>query len=687
MDLFAGMVTHKRAPTPPPKAAQQPPQVKQPPPQVLQPASHAARPATGVGIATVGDGGASWKARALKRARQRASDSGKSLDEIVQQRFHSVEDLVQGSRRAEPWRVRRGGGKGFDDRGRRGGGKGDRRGGESDGEYGRQRERSPKSDASDASEARRGAEHRGGGLRIGREARDADIISRYRGKVRSSSLRMGIEEGLDSAASLERREDRGTHGKKRPSSGHSDEPPASSRAKRVAPPLPSTAPPADPAPAPASNPNPTTAAVAPPKPRPPPPAVGSNAEAAAALRRSMSGGTATGAPTSGNTSSNEAAAQALRARLLASAGNATMAQVVAKKARPELVAPFDSQGRRLQALVPGKAAEPAPQKEDFKTGRWKGKLKVQGGSSSMAAADADMDVMDMVAEEREGGVDMDEVFARNVVRLGSNYKGVEASHAGSRAGMDEEEEVDMKMFATAASRMTAQKLKERQRQVAINEHRKAMQVMHTHPFSMENPNFKQHLVIARTEHAYVMLATRGALVKSHCFVVPIKQVSSTRLCQEEVFEDIQNFKSSLRRMFGANGQGIVFIETAAQGSRQWGKIEAIPVPLECEMDAPLYFKQALADVEGRVIDLSDKTIRKAIPETFPYFSCEWARGGLALAIDDVERFQADFGHGVLAGMMQLDPPQLRKNKGSSGASMEQEISQVAALSKQLDGYL
>ena len=55
------------------------------------------------------------------------------------------------------------------------------------------------------------------------------------------------------------------------------------------------------------------------------------------------------------------------------------------------------------------------------------------------------------------------------------------------------------------------------------------------------------------------------------------------------------------------------------------------------MDAPLYFKQALADVEGRVIDLSDKTIRKAIPETFPYFSCEWARGGLALAIDDVER--------------------------------------------------
>ena len=184
-----------------------------------------------------------------------------------------------------------------------------------------------------------------------------------------------------------------------------------------------------------------------------------------------------------------------------------------------------------------------------------------------------------------------------------------------------------------------------------------------------------------------MLATRGALVKSHCFVVPIKQVSSTRLCQEEVFEDIQNFKSSLRRMFGANGQGIVFIETAAQGSRQWGKIEAIPVPLECEMDAPLYFKQALADVEGRVIDLSDKTIRKAIPETFPYFSCEWARGGLALAIDDVERFQADFGHGVLAGMMQLDPPQLRKNKGSSGASMEQEISQVAALSKQLDGYL
>ena len=39
--------------------------------------------------------------------------------------------------------------------------------------------------------------------------------------------------------------------------------------------------------------------------------------------------------------------------------------------------------------------------------------------------------------------------------------------------------------------MTARKLQEHQRQIAVNEHKKWTSVMNTHPFSMENPKFKQ----------------------------------------------------------------------------------------------------------------------------------------------------------------------------------------------------
>lgn len=33
------------------------------------------------------------------------------------------------------------------------------------------------------------------------------------------------------------------------------------------------------------------------------------------------------------------------------------------------------------------------------------------------------------------------------------------------------------------------------------------------------------------------------------------------------------------------------METASRGGRAWGRIEALPVPVEVEEDAPLYFKQ------------------------------------------------------------------------------------------------
>ena len=202
-----------------------------------------------------------------------------------------------------------------------------------------------------------------------------------------------------------------------------------------------------------------------------------------------------------------------------------------------------------------------------------------------------------------------------------------------------------------------------------------MAAVHSHPLSLENPSFKHHLVVSRTDHAYVMVATRTKLVELHCFIVPIKQVNSTRCCQEEVLEDIQNHKSTLRRAFGASGMGVVFIETFGRVGRHWAKIEAIPVPLECEMDAPLYFKQALGNIEGRLIDLGEKTITKAIPANFPYFSVEWSRGGLVLAIEDTENFQADFGQSVLCGMMGLDPPQLKKR----GMSPQEEKRAAAAL--------
>ena len=58
-------------------------------------------------------------------------------------------------------------------------------------------------------------------------------------------------------------------------------------------------------------------------------------------------------------------------------------------------------------------------------------------------------------------------------------------------------------------------------------------------------------------------------------------------------------------------------------------------------------------------------------------------------IDDTERFQTDFGHSVLAGMMGLDPPQLAKKDGNKfrRMSIEQETHAVASFQSLLSGFL
>ena len=145
----------------------------------------------------------------------------------------------------------------------------------------------------------------------------------------------------------------------------------------------------------------------------------------------------------------------------------------------EVVAPYDIHGRRLSSLTKSVHAMPL-ERGDLRSGRAKGKRKATdalaehsrtgGGASNggkkvgvgtvHASTDNNYSLADLVRMEKEGTADgdMDRNYFKSVVQAAAKGR-LGKQVAGSRAGADEEEDVDMRMWQSKRSRLT-----ERQRQ-------------------------------------------------------------------------------------------------------------------------------------------------------------------------------------------------------------------------------
>lgn len=76
-------------------------------------------------------------------------------------------------------------------------------------------------------------------------------------------------------------------------------------------------------------------------------------------------------------------------------------------------------------------------------------------------------------------------------------------------------------------------------------------------------------------------------------VWPFQHEPSTRTVDNNVWEEIRNFKKCLIMMFSQQEKDVVFLETVmglAQ-QRRHCLIECVPLPREVAKQAPLYFKK------------------------------------------------------------------------------------------------
>jgi hypothetical protein len=86
----------------------------------------------------------------------------------------------------------------------------------------------------------------------------------------------------------------------------------------------------------------------------------------------------------------------------------------------------------------------------------------------------------------------------------------------------------------------------------------------------------------------------------------------------------------------------------------------------------MFFKQGLlnADEEWsqhkKIIDTTNKGIRRSVPKNFPYFHVEFGLtgGGFAHIVEDEEKFPRNFGRDTVLGMLDMEPERLHRKRKS-----------------------
>ncbi|XP_063161896.1 CWF19-like protein 2 isoform X1 [Candoia aspera] len=228
--------------------------------------------------------------------------------------------------------------------------------------------------------------------------------------------------------------------------------------------------------------------------------------------------------------------------------------------------------------------------------------------------------------------------------------------------------LDDVFVSEAAKGEKSGKEEERQRKQAIREHQRLAACMEKCPHCFGSPELPKHLIIAIGNKVYLSLPRYQSLTEGHCLIIPMQHYTAATLLDEDIWEEIQVFRKTLVKMFEAQELDCVFLETNFSINKPYHMVyECIPLPKEVGDMAPIYFKKAIMEsdeewaMNKKLINLGSKDVRKSVPRGLPYFSVDFGlQGGFAHVIEDQYKFPLYFGKEIIGGMLDLEPRLWRK---------------------------
>ncbi|KAM9441909.1 CWF19-like protein 2 [Salvelinus alpinus] len=295
----------------------------------------------------------------------------------------------------------------------------------------------------------------------------------------------------------------------------------------------------------------------------------------------------------------------------------------------------------------------------------------RGGRRKKKAIETHRDGERMRYFQDDDSVGLHEMVRREKMSSAEDQNSLYARMAGKMMGKTDDDNytLDDMFVSSVAQREGEGRDEERMRSRAIAEHRRLAVTMEKCRHCFSNPELQKHLLIAIGTKVYLSLPGGVSLTEGHCLITPLQHHCSATGLDEDVWTEIQVFRRALVQMFESQDQDCVFMETHMNPKRrQHMVLECIPLPRELGDMAPIYFKKAIMECDEewamnkKVVDLSSKDIRHAVPRGLPYFSVDFGlQGGFAHVIENELKFPHYFGKEIVGGMLDVEPRIWRKS--------------------------
>ncbi|XP_048016925.1 CWF19-like protein 2 [Megalobrama amblycephala] len=297
-------------------------------------------------------------------------------------------------------------------------------------------------------------------------------------------------------------------------------------------------------------------------------------------------------------------------------------------------------------------------------------LEPRGGRRKRKAIETHQDGERVRYFENDDGMDLREMVRREKMSSAEDQNALYSRMAAKMMGKTDGDNytLDDMFVSSAAQKERSGRDEERQRNKAVQETRRLAGQMEKCRHCFDSPELPKHLIAAVGTKVYLCLPNSVSLTEGHCLIVPIQHHTAATGLDEDIWSEIQMFRRALVRMFESQELDCVFLETHMSPKRHLHMVyECVPMPKELGDMAPIYFKKAIMEsdeewaMNKKVVDLSSKDIRHAVPRGLPYFSVDFGlQGGFAHVIENEQKFPHYFGKEILGGMLDLEPRRWRK---------------------------